>query len=195
MDHSYVPRLVSDRYSLDAKETEIAFWGFADKLCRGDITPNEFNDTIREKLKIKDSSFDWTALNNEKVVPIPESHQLLENIAKHLPVGLLSDTWPGLPEFFHDNKIVPAIDYAVEIYSHKIKSVKPEEKIMRQAEIKSKTKPKNILFVDDKQVNVAGAKKRGWHGVIFDPQNVQLSVEKIMTYLGSHPASRSHSSF
>ena len=64
------------------------------------------------------------------------------------------------------------------IFSCDLRLVKPEEAIYKECLGLVQLTPEEILFLDDKQVNVDGARKVGMHSLVFE------SVEKTLPLVG-----------
>ena len=60
------------------------------------------------------------------------------------------------------------------IFSCDLHLVKPEEAIYRHCLEQLQLEPEEVLFLDDKQVNIDGARRLGMHGLVFE------SVEKTL---------------
>ncbi len=171
-----------------AKETgvpldivETTFWHYNDAVCSGEIGIEEFNRHLAEKFNL--DSFDWNEHYLSAIEPIKESIELLEWVAKHYRVGLLSNLMPGvLPEMFSRN-ILPKLDFDQVIESHAVKTIKPEDKIYELAGVRTDVKPEEILFIDDSRGNLIAAERFGWRVVWFDDYRPEESVAKIKQIL------------
>ena len=92
----------------------------------------------------------------------PGALELIADLkARGLTVGCLSNTnavhWPELMEMGLEGQF----DYAFA--SHLVNEVKPHREIYEIAEKLSGFSADEILFIDDNQVNVDGARACGWH--------------------------------
>ncbi len=183
---AHVPTVIAEKYNLDPQNVEDFFYEHIDWLCTDEMSIKEYSHKAAEHLSIDDPEFNWVEINNSALRPISESHELATEIAKVLPVGLLSDAWRGSPEVFFGQKLIPDLDYAAEVYSFEHGSVKPEDKLMAVAEEKAKVLPENILFIDDRASKLTGAKRRGWQTIQFDPDNPKKSVKIIRKHIKSH---------
>lgn len=92
-------------------------------------------------------------LNSELLDLIPELKE------QHIIVGCLSNT-ENFMERFH-RKLGKKIDFDFQILSYEVGARKPEKKIYQEIFEYVDFKPSEILFIDDKQENVAGAKELG----------------------------------
>jgi putative hydrolase of the HAD superfamily len=93
-------------------------------------------------------------------------------------IGLLSNTEVPVMNFI---KSVEKYQFDANIYSCEVGLSKPESGIYHLAIKKLGVKPEEIVFVDDKQENVEGAKKVGMKGVLFEEvEEVRREIGKIL---------------
>ena len=72
--------------------------------------------------------------------------------------------------------------------SHLVKLRKPAEAIYAHVEKQAGVAPQSIVFFDDVEENVEGARRRGWRGCRIDPQpdDPLPQVREFLTSLGVH---------
>ncbi|MCA9369346.1 HAD-IA family hydrolase, partial [Candidatus Woesebacteria bacterium] len=75
------------------------------------------------------------------------------------------------------------INWDAHTHSCDIGFVKPEIEIYQIATEKAKTNPEEILFIDDNNNFIEGAKKIGWQTFLFDEENPRDSVFQLRTLL------------
>lgn len=163
---------------------ESAFWHHNDQVCRGEITMDEFNHSLAERLHV--SSVDWQHYYLEAVEPIAEMHEVVTWASEHYGVGLLSNIMPGLIERLLESGLLPALPYDVIIDSSEVHAIKPEKKIFELAQKRAEQAPEEILLVDDSRVNVMAAEKLGWHVLWFDDYraaNAARSVQQTLSLI------------
>ena len=62
--------------------------------------------------------------------------------------------------------LLPFMDGTV--FSYECKWIKPEKEIYEYICSKYQLKPEECVFLDDRQLNVEGAQKAGWKGIVFE---------------------------
>lgn len=143
---------------------------------RGKITDEEFIDRMLEVIdnKIDSETFknyyaDIFSLNEDVI-------SLLPNLKKNYKLYLLSNT-DSIHQKYGWQKY-EFLNYFDElILSHKVGSVKPEEKIYRKVEEASGFPSKEHFYIDDIGEYVDAAKKIGWDAVQF------INYEKLVNDL------------
>ncbi len=103
---------------------------------------------------------------NKEIIPLIKKLKKKYKIALVSNIGKLHERY--LSKKYSLKKLFP-----VRIYSYKEKSRKPAKKIFEITLKKFKTKPSEVLFIDDKKVNINGAKKLGMKTILFK-DNKQL---------------------
>ncbi len=98
-------------------------------------------------------------------------------------VGLLTNQFPRMLDLVQENKLIPDIEWDVVIDSSVVGYQKPEDDIFEIAEKATNHDPESILLIDNGSKNLEGAKKRGWNTLLYDPQNLVDSNNKIIDVL------------
>lgn len=160
---------------------ENIFWHYNDAICRGEMTIEDFNLLLAERLGVE--SVDWAEYYINGVEIIPEAVETLLWASEHFRVGLLSNIMPGLIDKMLEKNILPRIDYQVIIDSSKAGAIKPEAKIYEIAAEMSNARAEDILLIDDSRPNLMAAQHMGWHVLWFDdfrPEESAESIKKIL---------------
>jgi FMN phosphatase YigB (HAD superfamily)/DNA-binding XRE family transcriptional regulator len=178
--HSAFSRL-SQETGISGDVIESTFWHFNDAVCRGEITLDEFNNKLAEKLNI--SSISWEDYYMTAVEPIHEMHQLITWASQNFKVGLLSNIMPGFIDKMIKTGLLPDINYDAIIDSSVVKAIKPETNIYKIAEKQAKVAPNEILFVDDSRTNLMAAENQGWRVLWFDDMSPAESVARVKSAL------------
>jgi len=163
--HAAFTRLAHDHH-LSPDEVETVFWHYNDEVCRGEMTMEQFNVALADRLGVKD--IDWQAYYMAAVEPIAEMQELVAWAAERYHVGLLSNIMPGFIEHMRRQKLLPDIDYDVIIDSSVVGAIKPERRIYEVATEKAQVKPDEILAIDDDPANLMAAERLGWRVLRFD---------------------------
>lgn len=111
--------------------------------------------------------------------PCIEAHELATQVANDYPLGLLTDTVDGWVEQMEAKHLLPELPYKSVIKSSEVGYVKPEAGIYELATKKAKVPKAEILFIDDRKINVEGARQFGWQAEWFNELNPTASVARI----------------
>lgn len=156
---------------------ETAFWHYNDAVCRGEMSIEDFNLTLAERLGMK--SLNWADYYIDAVDPIEEMREVVSWAAEHYYVGLLSNIMPGLISSMRSQKILPDVEYRSIIDSSEVKTIKPEQQIYEIAQQRSGVPAEEILLVDDARANLMAAEKMGWHVLWFDDYRPEESAYRV----------------
>lgn len=160
---------------------ETTFWHYNDEVCRGEMTVEDFNTKLADKLGVK--SINWEDYYLEEVDPIPEMHELLAWASENYHVGLLSNIMPGFIDKMKQKGLIPDVPYASVVDSSVVGAIKPEEAIYDAAEKATGVSAKEILLVDDDRANLMAAQRKGWHVLWFDDFRPSESAKKVQKAL------------
>lgn len=159
-----------------AEIVESMFWHYNDAVCRGEMSLDDFNRTMAERLGIMVS---WADYYLSSVEPIMESHEVVRWAAEHYKLGLMSNIMPGLIDGMLDRGLLPQVTYQSIIDSSVVRSIKPEQEIYKAAVQAANVPPEAILLIDDARANLMAAQQLGWHVLWFDDARPQESVDRI----------------
>lgn len=133
----------------------------------GKISTEEFFARIKRVFKNK---YDqpllhraWYAILAEEVDGM---RQLVENVSRHEPVYLLSNTNELHFEYALKNYPVLGL-FTHHFVSYRIGAMKPSAEIYRHVIRSLGKKPDELLFVDDTEKNVLGARNAGMRSELF----------------------------
>lgn len=160
-----------------ADVVETAFWHYNDRVCRGDMTMDQFNTALAKELGI--DRVDWIDYYMEAIEPIPVMHEIATWAADHYRIGLLTNIMPGFIEVMRKKGLIPDLRYDVIVDSSEVGAIKPEAKIFETATKKAGVPPAEILLVDDSRSNLMAAEKQGWHVLWFDDYRPDESADKV----------------
>ena len=116
---------------------------------------------------------------------IPPIWPVIEEIHKNLPVGLLTNAYPNMLNEILKKKLLKPFKWDVIIDSSVVGVSKPDLKIYKLAETESGFKGSEILFVENSQKNIDGAKECGWKTFLYDPANPEKSSEDLLNFYRS----------
>ncbi len=160
---------------------EATFWHYNDQVCRGEMSNEEFNKVLAEKLNMP--SLDWKTYYLEAIQTMPETQELVRWASQYYGIGILTNLMPGFLDTLLQKGLVPDIDYDAIIDSSVVHTIKPEAKMYKLAMDKAGCKPEEILLVDDSMSNLVAAEKAGWHVLWFDDFRPDESAKRIRQIL------------
>lgn len=155
---------------------ETTFWHYNDAVCRGEMTLEQFDETLSNTLGKKVS---WKDYYMQTIDPIEETASLLKWASEHYKIGLLSNIMPGFINEMISKGLLPKLQYDVIVDSSEVGSIKPEESIYEVASKKAGVPSSEILFVDDSRTNLMAAERLGWRVLWFDDYRPTESARRI----------------
>lgn len=160
---------------------ESFYWHYNDAVCRGDISLEEFNTMLAERLHL--GSIDWKQYYLDAVESITEMRELLDWASQNYHIGLLTNIMPGFIDALRTRGLLPEVRYDTIVDSSQVSAIKPEPEIYKIATDRAGYKADEILFIDDSRVNLMAAEKLGWHVLWFDDYRPEESVARIRAAL------------
>jgi HAD superfamily hydrolase (TIGR01509 family) len=168
-------RLAND-HNIPVDIVEELFWDNNDEINRGEKPIEELNALFSAKFN---ADFDWMEYYLDTVQPIPGMIDLLEWVAQHYHVGLLTNTMPGFVEALQARGKIPPIQFDSIIDSSVVRAMKPDPEIYEIAQREANVPGSEILFVDDTRTNLVAAKKFEWHTIWFDSYRPEDSINTV----------------
>lgn len=161
-------RLVKDRYPdndlalMEAMFNDLLFVQFS----TGKINPVQFHESFCNKLNIKLTYDQFVDYWCDIFEPIEGMENLLYNLWQNYEIGLLSDTDPlHWDHVVKKYPILKKIDHPT--LSFETGFLKPDSKVYAAASQNVGYTSNQCLFIDDRQINVEGAKRAGMQAVQF----------------------------
>jgi HAD superfamily hydrolase (TIGR01509 family) len=155
---------------------ETIYWHYNDDVCRGIMSPSDFDAKLAERLKVDQVS--WQDAYLETVEPILQMQELVKWAAERYKTGLLTNIMPNLLSAMRRDHQLPDVHYDSIIDSSEVGAIKPEAKIFEIAQERAGCPPEEILLIDDSRANLMAAEKMGWHVLWFDDSRPDESVER-----------------
>lgn len=118
---------------------------------------------------------------NETIWPV------IRKVHTRYKIGLLTNMYPHMLDSIYRAGLMPDVSWDMVIDSSVEKLRKPQAEIFEIAQKKSGYRDDEILFIDNTQTNVDAALKRGWQGIVYDPQHVEQSNSEILSKLLNVP--------
>ena len=136
------------------------------KFCTGKISPASFHQKLSAKFNLNMSYEIFKVKWCDIFEPIGGMPELLSELSKNYKIGLLSDTDP-----IHWQYVLNKYQFLQSIknptLSFEAGYMKPSPELYRMASENTKCKIRECLFIDDRFVNVEGARAAGMEAVQF----------------------------
>lgn len=169
-----------NRLAEDAGSTpdvvESVFWQYNDAVNRGNISVDELNTALAERLGIL---VDWNKYYLETVEAMPGMAELVRWAAENYRIGILTNTMPGLVSTLLERSMLPPVTYDAIVESCVVHALKPEAQMYEIAAEKAGCNPQEILLIDDDRPNLMAAVRSGWHTLSFDAYQPEESIVAI----------------
>jgi len=160
---------------------ESVYWHFNDAVCRGDMSLDDFNTTLAERLHL--TSIDWGQYYLDAIEPIDEMDRLVAWASENYHVGLLTNIMPGFLSAMRSHGLLPNLPYDVIIDSSQVGVIKPEAEIYQIATEKAGVEPHEILLIDDSRANLMAAEHSGWRVLWFDDSRPAEATARVRAAL------------
>lgn len=108
---------------------------------------------------------------------------VLKKAQQNLPIGLLTNMYPGMYKSILEKNIMPDIEWKVIVDSSIEGIAKPDPRLFQIAEDRANVPKSEILFVDNEPINIEGAKAFGWQTFAYDSTSHTSSVKALQDYL------------
>lgn len=136
------------------------------KYIRGQMSPEEFfsyfKPYLNKALSFEEFKREWCNVFK----PMPGIDRLVATLGKRYRLGLLSDIGPL--HWAHLKETLPVLNYFPKpLLSFETGCIKPEPRCFQLAAESVAAQPHHCLFIDDRDVNVAGAREFGMSAIQF----------------------------
>ncbi len=115
---------------------------------------------------------------NESIWPV------VKEIKKTCNIGLLTNMYPKMLPEIQKSGLLPDVKWNEIIDSSIEKVQKPDAGIFKLAEERCGYKGDEILFIDNTQRHLDGAKEFNWLTFLYDPKNPEKSSMDLLRYFG-----------
>jgi HAD superfamily hydrolase (TIGR01509 family) len=142
---------------------------------RGEVGPEEFLDRLsRAATRVADRHALLAAWNG-MYRPVAPMVEFVRDASTRQPVHLLSNMgelhWRHLESAFG----IPSLGHGA-VASYTVGALKPEPSIYAAIEARFGLVPERTVFIDDRPVNVAAARARGWRGIVHVTPQATLAA-------------------
>ena len=161
---------------------EELFWRYNADLCLGKLSMAEFNRILSRELAAP--HLDWHDIYLRAVRADSPVQAALERISRDYPVGLLTNVFPGNVTALMERGLIPQ-RYAAIVDSSVVGLLKPFPAIYEYARKQAAVQPEEILLIDDRQLNISGARACGWQGFWLNPQSrpaLELHLRQLLDF-------------
>lgn len=138
---------------------------YQDYAC-GRVSASNFHQKFCQTLNLDLDFETFKQAWNDVFKPIPGMDEIVGRLKKEYNIGLLSDIGPLHWE--HLYKTLPVLClFDQPILSYQIGYLKPHTQTYLKAAQSVNADPQNCLFIDDREMNVAGAREFGMQAIRF----------------------------
>lgn len=162
---------IAERLNVSVDDAHHAIYatGLQDQFEHGNIDGKQYVDELCAHLDVQrqpSSAFEQKILDaiSDMFQPVNNMRTVLDGVRQAgFGVGLLSNTCHAHWDWIR-RQHYPATEFSFDavILSYEVGSMKPDAEIYVAAEQAAKVNADRILFLDDREANVQGARHRGW---------------------------------
>ena len=131
----------------------------------------------------------YSLLNNgfvDRFQPNKNIWSIITELKKKVPVGLLTNMYPGMFDAIKKRNILPPIEWNVILDSSIEMLKKPDARLFKLAEERAGLHGSEILFIDNTIGHIEEANKFGWNAYYYDSSNHKKSVKKLKKEIKSY---------
>ncbi len=164
------------------------FNGFYDQyealLNEGKLHADDFWEKANKELNLNiDLPGSFQNLMVQEFQPNPSIKKILTLAQQKYRIGILTNMYPGMFQQITQRGIIPRANYEVIVDSSKVGLAKPDPAIYEYAQQLIKVPPEEILFIDNSQRNLDGAKKVGWQTFWYNGNARSKSTQELYDLL------------
>lgn len=168
-------------------QTEIAkqiYMEHDDAICLGQIKVEALIPIYKEKLGINfTEDFDFLQSFIDRFAKNDGLQSIVEFAQSKVKVGLLTDMYLGMLTRIDNKGLLPLASWDAIIDSSVVKLRKPMPEIYQLAEERANVPAYEILFIDNRQKNLDGAKLAGWQTYLYDSRDYDQANKDLATFL------------
>ena len=136
------------------------------QYSKGQIETTQFYQAFTKQYNLDISFSEFSSYWCEIFAPMKGMESLVNQVAASCKIGLLSDIDPLHWAYLIEN--YPFLkDFPRPVLSYQIGALKPSPKCYRAAAESVGESPAACLFIDDRRINILGARKLGMRAVLF----------------------------
>lgn len=135
----------------------------------GAISSAEFIETFKWRGRITMPDAQFTELFVHIFRPNEPIARLAQSVARRYPIALISNT--NDLHFERYMRHIPIFEqFETVTLSHRVGAMKPERAIYEAFLNEQALKPESCIFIDDREENVVGAARLGFHAIQYLPE-------------------------
>ncbi len=169
----------------DKEEVEDIYRAHDNDICVGNMHVDEllpfysehFDITIPANYSLQKEVIDNFDTN-------PPIWPIIEACQQKYRIGILSDQWPDMFPELVNRRLLPPFNWNPIILSTIEKIRKPMPEIYQLAQQKAGVPPQEILFIDNREKNLAPARDLGWQTFLYDSSNYDQASADLAKFLG-----------
>lgn len=159
-------------------------WGeYSDPMCRDLSLQEELIKKLVDSGIQIEKDFDFVSLTVKLMEPITPMQLLVEELAKHYQVGLITNSYVGMVQGLIQAGKMPKVQWMTIVDSSQIACIKPEKDMFVIAESKAGVSPNKIFYIDNSPRNLEMAKSMGWQVYLFNEDDTLNHVASLRTLL------------
>jgi putative hydrolase of the HAD superfamily len=168
-DHHLTTRRLAPHAGISADELHRVLYDgpVAQQYETGEVTTPAFRAALKQAAALRCSDDFFDEAYSDIFWPNDELCELLPGLAQRYPLLLLSNTNDLHARKFRVQFAQSLVLFQHLVLSHEVKARKPECEIYKHVTRLAGCAPEEILFFDDVEGNIDGARACGWHGMVF----------------------------
>jgi FMN phosphatase YigB (HAD superfamily) len=173
--------------TLDKKAAFDDLYNKYDSQINTTLHINDFYKIVQKELKI-DPLPNFDILKDgfvNRFEPNQSLWPIIEEIHKTNKIGLLTNMWVGMLDQILDKRLLPDIKWDFVVDSSKTGLQKPNADIFDYATKLAGVNKNEILFTDNSQKHIEGAKKFGWQTFYYNSLDYDKSSKDLLAYYKS----------
>ena len=148
-------------------------------FSKGKLDINQFYESFTARFNLDILFNDFSVIWCDIFAPMEGMEDLVEDIAASHKIGLLSDIDPLHWSYLIQNYVFLK-RFSQPVLSYQIGALKPSPKCYRAAAESVDEPPGKCLFIDDRQINILGAKKSGMQAILFkNPASLKQELRQL----------------
>lgn len=160
---------------------------FENDICLGRIAVDDLKPYIKANLNPNlDLSFSMIEYFLDHFEKNVDLWPLVNLIQKNAKIGLLTDQYPGMLAGIMKHDLMPSNIWDVIVDSSVEKVRKPMPEIYDLAQKKAGVPAGEILFIDNRQKNLDGAKNAGWQTYLYDSSDYNKSNQELADFISQN---------
>ena len=158
-----------------------------DAICLGQMKVEDLIPIYKEKLGINFAdTFDFLQSFIDRFAKNDDLQSIVDLAKSKVKVGLLTDIYLGMLERIDNKGLLPLASWDTIIDSSVVKVRKPMPEIYQLAQERANVPANEILFVDNRQKNLDGAKLAGWQTFLYDSSNYDQANKDLADFLAQN---------